>query len=172
MRTLTLLCAAVVAAACSTSSNVPRTATADLDPRSDSTVTGHAEFTETKSGIAIRVVVANAKPGKHGVHIHQVGDCSAIDASSAGDHWNPSETLHGGPHTSIHHAGDLGNIEVGTDGRGTLELTMPTLWVRAGERSIVGHALVVHADPDDLSTQPAGNSGGRIACGVITLKKT
>lgn len=156
-------------AACS--SHAPRQrASADLDPRSGTAVTGHAELTETKHGLEIVVTLAGADPGKHGIHIHQVGDCSAADAMSAADHWNPGGNLHGSPGVREHHAGDLGNITAAPDGRGQLKLVVPELTVRPGPRSVVGHAIVVHADPDDLVSQPAGNAGARIACGVIAIK--
>jgi Cu-Zn family superoxide dismutase len=167
------LVAAVIvaaAAACGRSETRRQRASANLDPRSGSQVTGHAEFTESAAGLDVRIIVAGATPGRHGVHIHQVGDCSAKDAESAGDHWNPDGTKHGAPGKSAHHAGDFGNISVGADGRGELRLLAPELTVGPGPRSVTGHALVIHGAADDLTSQPAGNSGPRVACGVIAIK--
>lgn len=156
--------------ACASSHDRGQRASADLDPRSGTAVTGHVELTETRSGLEIVVTIAGADPGRHGIHIHQVGDCSGEDAMTAGDHWNPGGAVHGAPLTGQHHAGDLGNITVAPDGRGQLKLLASDLTVRPGPRSIVGHAIVVHAEPDDLVTQPAGNSGARVACGVIAIR--
>lgn len=143
-------------------------ATATLASKSGSTVTGKATFTEKSDGVEIVVEVAGAKPGLHGVHLHATGDCSAADASSAGGHFNPGNTAHGAPNADPHHAGDFGNINVGANGKGTLRLLAKGLTVASGPNSVVGHALVVHADPDDLKTQPSGNSGARVACGAVT----
>jgi Cu-Zn family superoxide dismutase len=157
-------------AACSSSDAPRRRASADLDPRSGSAVTGHVELDEKSGGVALTVTLSGADPGQHGMHIHQVGDCSAEDASSAGDHWNPDGMHHGAPRAAVRHAGDLGNITVGADGRGQATVVIPGLTVRPGVRSVVGHSIVVHAKPDDLKTQPSGDSGDRIACGVIAIR--
>ena len=110
-------------------------------------------------------------PGQHGLHIHETGDCSAPDAKSAGGHFNPHKMDHGSPDKSPRHAGDFGNITVGDDGKGKLELTVEQLTVLPGDSSVVGKALVLHEKPDDVTTQPSGNSGARIGCGVINLKQ-
>ena len=172
MRSTRILAAALLAlAACSSSSDEPRRrATASLDPRSGSVMTGHADFVERGRGVEISVTVAGATPGRHGIHIHQVGDCSDEKAERAGGHWNPDDHPHAGPVAPRRHAGDLGNIDVGVDGRGALTLVVPGLTVRPSTHSVVGHSLVVHGQPDDLATQPAGNSGPRIACGVIAIR--
>jgi superoxide dismutase, Cu-Zn family len=133
---------------------------AALEPRSGSMVTGFVAARPMEGGTHLSISVANATPGKHGVHLHETGDCSAPDASSAGAHWNPDGTEHGGPGAG--HAGDFGNIEVGQDGTGTLEMH-----VNKPLDEVKGKALIVHAGPDDLVSQPAGDSGGRVACGVI-----
>ncbi|HEY6328171.1 MAG TPA: superoxide dismutase family protein, partial [Blastocatellia bacterium] len=93
-------------------------ATATLASKSGSTVTGKATFTERSGGVEIVVMVAGAKPGMHGVHLHATGDCSAADASSAGGHFNPDNKSHGAPNVDPHHAGDFGNINVGANGKG------------------------------------------------------
>jgi Cu-Zn family superoxide dismutase len=139
-----------------------------LESRSGSTLTGKATFVEKAGGVEVTVEISGAKPGLHGIHLHANGDCSAPDAASAGGHFNPDSTNHGAPNADPHHAGDLGNITAGANGKGKLKLLVKGLTVAPGAHSVVGRALVVHADPDDLKTQPSGNSGGRFACGVIT----
>jgi Cu-Zn family superoxide dismutase len=142
-------------------------AIARLESKSSSTVTGQATFTEKNGGVEISIEIKGAKPGMHGVHLHDKGDCSAPDASSAGGHFNPDNKAHGSPSVNPHHAGDFGNFNVGADGTGKLKLTAKGLTVAPGPNSVVGHALVIHADADDMKTQPSGNSGARVACGVV-----
>jgi Cu-Zn family superoxide dismutase len=146
-------------------------AVARLEAKSESSLSGEAFFTEEDSGdVSFAVHIENVEPGQHAVHIHESGDCSAPDASSAGDHWNPTSDPHGKWGEEPHHLGDIGNIEVGEDGSGSLSLTTED-W-SLGEmdaRSVLGKAVVVHAGEDDFSTQPDGAAGDRIGCGVITL---
>jgi len=139
-----------------------------LEGRSGQAVSGRATFTTmVDGGVRITLELRGATPGPHAVHLHTVGDCSAPDASSAGPHFDPDQHPHGGPGHTPHHAGDFGNMSVGTDGRGYLELVSPDLTLDSGPRGIVGRSLVVHEKADDLASQPAGNSGARIACGVV-----
>ena len=145
-------------------------ATATIEARSGSTLSGTALFTPTAGGVHIVVEVSNAPQGIHAVHLHEKGDCSAPDATSAGGHFNPTGMAHGSPDAPAHHAGDFGNMTVGEDGHGRLELDSTMLTITPGERSVVGHAIVVHAKPDDMQTQPTGNAGGRIGCGVVEQK--
>lgn len=146
---------------------VGATAQATLEARSASTATGTATFSEKTDGVEIVVEVSNVTPGQHGLHLHETGDCSAPDATSAGLHFNPTGVAHDGTGPGPHHAGDLGNITVGSDGRGRLTLTTKDLTVAAGTLSVVGKAIVLHALQDDLVSQPTGASGARIACGVV-----
>lgn len=145
------------------------TATATLEPKSGSQVKGTITF--TKSGDEVHVVadIQNLKPGRHGFHIHDKGDCSAPDAASAGGHFNPTHQHHGGPATAEHHAGDLGNIEA--DASGKAHLDWKGKLDLSGPNSIIGKSMVVHEKEDDLKTDPSGNSGARIACGVIEAAK-
>jgi Cu-Zn family superoxide dismutase len=160
--------AVVLAAGCAEE----KTASANLESRSGSTVTGTATFTEGDEKVTVKLDVAGATPGKHGVHIHENGDCSAPDATSAGGHWNPSGVNHGAPEASPHHAGDMGNITVGADGKGTLTLSSEDWQLGTGAANdVVGKAVIIHAAEDDLTTQPTGNSGGRVACGVIAIQQ-
>lgn len=146
-----------------------RTAVATLGPASNSGVTGTATFTEENGTVTLVLEVQNVKtPGKHAVHIHEFGDCSAPDASSAGGHWNPTNEAHGHWGNDPFHKGDIGNIEIGEDGTG--RLTMSTdLWSIGGDSTsnILGRSVIVHEGVDDFTSQPSGNAGGRIACGVI-----
>jgi len=142
-------------------------ASATIEARSESKITGTATFEEARDAVHVMVEIAGAAPGDHGVHIHEKGDCSAPDASSAGPHFNPAGKTHGGPHTAMHHAGDLGNITIGPDGKGMLHLMSKDFTLKPGPRSIRGRSIVIHEKPDDLKSQPAGNSGPRVGCGVI-----
>jgi superoxide dismutase, Cu-Zn family len=144
-------------------------AAADIAPASGSNVRGTVTF-ERMAGdqVLVSAHLTGLTPGLHGFHIHEHGDCSAPDAMSAGAHFDPTENPHGEP-SPQHHMGDLGNIEADQNGEAHLELTLGHLEMQ-GENSIIGKAVLVHADPDDLSSQPAGNAGARIGCGVIQAR--
>jgi Cu-Zn family superoxide dismutase len=144
-------------------------ATVRLEPKSGSSVTGLITFTKTGSEVHLVGDIENLKPGKHGFHIHEKGDCSAPDASSAGGHFNPTHQHHGGPATPERHVGDLGNIEPDTSGKVHFDWTGKMSLSDAD--SIIGKSVVVHEKEDDLKTDPAGNSGARVACGVIEAAK-
>ncbi len=144
-----------------------RTATATLRSTSGSDVTGTVTFTEEEGGVRVFAMISGLKPGAHGFHIHENGDCSAPDGSSAGGHFNPDGAPHGGPDSPEHHAGDLGNIEADPGGVGHYEQVIPGITLDDGPNSVVGRAIVVHEGADDLTSQPSGNSGPRVACGVI-----
>lgn len=139
---------------------------AQIEGRSGSTLTGTAEFMVHGGQMMVTVNVKGAPPGTHAVHIHEKGDCSAPDASSAGGHFNPAGHQHGAPDAKEHHAGDLGNMEVKADGTGSLMIHSSDLSLE-GANSILGRAIIVHEKSDDFMTQPTGNAGGRIGCGVI-----
>ncbi len=143
-------------------------AKATIESRSGSKATGRAVFTEGPSGgVKAEVWIENAAPGSHGLHLHEKGDCSAADASSAGAHFNAAGNPHAGPADKARHNGDLGNIEIGADGKGHLELTDDLLTVKPGPNSVVGKSVVFHEKADDLKTQPSGAAGGRFGCGVV-----
>jgi Cu-Zn family superoxide dismutase len=147
-------------------------ASAKLESRSGSKITGTADFVEKDGATTVTITVAGAAPGDHGIHVHETGDCSAPDAKSAGGHFNPENMQHGAPNMPPHHSGDLGNITVGADGTGKAVITTKDLTVAAGPHSVVGKSVVVHAAADDLKGQPAGNSGARAACGVVAVSDT
>ena len=144
-------------------------ATVKLESKSGSKVTGMITFTKSGDDVEVTGDIQNLAPGKHGFHIHDKGDCSAADASSAGGHFNPTKQHHGGPMTAEHHTGDLGNIEA--DKSGTAHIQWKGKMSLTGADSIIGKSAVVHEKEDDLKTDPAGNSGARIACGVIEAAK-
>lgn len=162
---------ALLAAGCASNpksdSATGRSARAVIEARSGSAVTGSAVFTEKKGSVHVAIDVSGAPEGTHAVHLHEKGDCSAPDATSAGGHFNPTSSEHGAPNASPHHAGDFGNLTVGKDGKGHVELDSAMLTVTAGPNSVQDRAVIVHAKEDDLKTQPTGNAGGRIGCGVV-----
>ncbi|WP_244891165.1 superoxide dismutase family protein [Cyclobacterium xiamenense] len=146
-----------------------KSAVAVLSGASGSNVTGTATFTTLESG-KVRLVmdVANLSAGEHALHLHENGDCSAADATSAGGHWNPTDDPHGERGESEHHSGDIDNMVVGEDGVGTLEMEVEGWTIGDGSRSdIVNKAVIIHADADDFTSQPSGAAGARVACGVI-----
>lgn len=142
--------------------------TVKLEARSGSKLTGQAVLTETATGVKVELTVENGgAPGPHGAHFHEKGDCSAPDAKSAGDHFNPEKHEHALPAKDKRHLGDMGNIEIGKDGKGTLTLEIPGANLKAGDpKSFRGRAIIVHEKKDD-GGQPTGNAGGRIGCGVV-----
>ena len=147
-------------------SDAPLSAGAALESRSGSSATGTAEFHEKDGLTEIVIRVQGATPGMRGVHVHDKGDCSAPDAESAGPHFSPDDHQHGPPAPGSH-AGDLGNVEVGPDGSGSLTLTSTALTVRPGTGSVIGRAIILHGGTDDMQSDPGGKSGPRVACGVI-----
>jgi Cu-Zn family superoxide dismutase len=133
-------------------------------------VVGNATLGEASDGVRITLRVNGLKPGEHGFHIHTVGKCEPPDFASAGAHFNPYEKKHGLDNPNGPHAGDFPNLKVGAGGMGSLNSTDTLVTLREGPNSLFrpgGTSLIVHADPDDEKTDPAGNSGERVACGVI-----
>lgn len=162
------LSALVLLAACTSEPAAPEPdARAELAPLMASGVTGTITFTEMDGGkIKVEADVSGLTPGKHGIHVHEVGDCSAADGSSAGGHFNPSMVDHGMPGAGTHHPGDFGNLDADASGRATLTLETDAITLGAGATDILGRAVIVHELEDDFG-QPTGNAGGRLACGVI-----
>ena len=129
---------------------------------------GFASFSDTRLGVLVDLKVVGLPKGAHGVHIHAVGKCDRPDFATAGAHFNPSNARHGLHNLKGPHAGDLPNLVVGDDGSGSLRYVDPLISLESGaSNSILGLSLVVHANVDDEVTDPSGNSGGRIACGLI-----
>jgi Cu-Zn family superoxide dismutase len=139
-------------------------------PAKDKTVKGVITFTQMEKGVKVVAHLEGLTPGKHGFHVHEFGDCSAPDATSAGGHFNPTQMAHGAPTDATRHSGDLGNIVADDKGVADLEWLDPMMQL-SGPQSIIGRAVIVHAREDDLKTQPTGNAGAREACGVIGVAK-
>lgn len=132
----------------------------------DGAEVGRATATEVAGGLRFTADLKGLPPGTHGAHVHTVGQCTGPDFASAGGHWNPTGMKHGAMNPQGPHEGDLPNLIIGTDGRGAIGVTIPGATM-AGLLDADGSALVVHANQDDLMTDPSGNSGARIACGVF-----
>ncbi|HKI47111.1 MAG TPA: superoxide dismutase family protein [Balneolales bacterium] len=145
-------------------------AIAVIHPTKKSKVTGTVTFTREQGGIKIEARLRRLKPGKHGFHIHEWGDCSADDGSSAGGHFNPENQNHGAPTDSVRHVGDLGNIVADDNGVGYYE-RIDSVLSFTGAHSIIGRSVVIHEGADDLQSQPTGNAGARLGCGVIGIAK-
>jgi Cu-Zn family superoxide dismutase len=144
------------------------TASAALESRSGSTVTGHVVLTERSGVVHAKVDLQGLPPGsEHGFHVHDKGDCSAADATSAGGHFNPAGVAHGRAGAMPHHAGDAPSLVADAKGVVHADLVLDGVTLAAGPLSIVGRSFVVHRDRDDYASQPAGNAGPRVACGVI-----
>jgi len=149
-----------------------RHAVVHLTAASGSLVSGSLQLVGNARGVRISGVIGGLAPGSsHGFHVHETGDCSAADAASAGGHFNPAASVHGRAGSRHHHAGDIDNLVAGPDGVARVELQMTGVSLGdGGPDDIAGRAFVVHAAPDDYRTQPSGNSGARIACGVVELQ--
>ena len=132
--------------------------------------TGIVKFTQRGDKVHVKGEINGLSPGKHGFHIHDKGDLSAPDLSSAGPHFNPEGHKHGGPKDMSRHAGDLGNITADDSGKATIDLTVSGISI-GGKNDIVGKSLIVHANADDLKSDPSGNAGGRAGGGVIERSK-
>jgi Cu-Zn family superoxide dismutase len=145
-------------------------AVAVLQPGKDSKVAGTVHFRQEVGAVHVTGALTGLTAGNHGFHIHEFGDCTAADFTSAGGHFNPAGNPHGGPKDAKRHEGDMGNIEATPDGNGTIDYVDPELRF-GGAQSIVGRGVIVHANPDDFKTQPTGNAGGRVACGAIGIAK-
>lgn len=167
------LAAALAGAWGCASSRPDPTALAIIEPKSGSSVTGKVIFTQLPSGeTRVEAWIQNAAPGNHGFHLHEKGDCSAVDATSAGGHFNAAGNPHAGPADEKHHNGDFGNIEIGADGKGQMNIKTNMLTVLPGPNSVVGKAVIFHDKEDDLKTQPTGNAGARFGCGVVVETPT
>ena len=163
--------AGILLAACASMPDEPSRATAQLQPTKGNKTFGEATFEESGGKVHVVIYVQGLKPGmEHGLHIHEVGDCSSGDGMSTKGHFNPFGKAHAHAGVAERHAGDLPSLKAGKDGRAKVDAMVDVITVAAGPASIVGRGLIVHADPDDYKTQPTGNAGARIACGVITLE--
>jgi superoxide dismutase, Cu-Zn family len=144
-------------------------AVAQIAPTQGNTVTGSLALAQSPEGVRITGSVQGLKPdAEFGFHVHEEGDCSAPDGSSAGAHFNPTQAQHGNPGGGAHHAGDMVNIRSNSEGVAHADTTAAGTSLHGDPNTdIMGKAIVVHESPDDYTTQPSGNSGKRVACGVI-----
>jgi len=169
MKRLIPVIALAVLTGCQSTPQEPARATAALQPTKGNKAFGEATF-EAVEGNKVRVIVfaQGLRPEReHGFHIHEAGDCSSGDGMSAKGHFNPHGKPHGHPQSAERHAGDLPSLRAGKDGRAKMDVTVDAISIGQGAGNIVGRGLIIHADPDDYKTQPTGNAGARLACGVI-----
>ena len=159
--TMGIVCAATLAVAQQMS------AKAELKPTAGNSAAGTVTFTQKGDKVSVVANLSGLPPGPHGFHVHEKGDCSAPDGASAGGHFNPTGKAHGDPAAAEHHAGDMPHLVADSSGNATLNADLSPMSI-GGANDIVGKSVVVHKDPDDFKSQPAGNSGARIACGVIS----
>ena len=171
LRTLTaLICAiALAATGCSVIKPKHKPIQAVLAPTAGNNVAGTLTLTAVPGGVRLQGHVTGLAPGStHGFHIHERGDCSAPDASSAGPHFNPTGSAHGDPAGMIHHAGDIANQVADAQGALDVDVVVHGVSLDTGAADdVLGRAVIVHRDSDDYLTQPSGNSGPRLACGAI-----
>lgn len=145
-------------------------AVAVLHPTQGHRANGLVSFIQTDDGVQVVAQLHGLAPGSHGFHIHQYGDCSAPDGTSAGGHFNPTGAPHAGPDADERHVGDLGNIVADEAGNAYLDVVDRYLALE-GPNGIIGLAVVLHAGADDLTSQPSGAAGPRISCGVIGIAR-
>jgi Cu-Zn family superoxide dismutase len=167
MKKLMVIPFALVFAACAHSKGPMATAT--LDSTSGSTAKGTVHFQNAgDDGVEVVADLTGVPPGVHGFHVHEKGDCGN-NATNAGAHFNPFGSVHGAPDAVSHHAGDFGNVTADDKGEVHARFTTHSISINSDSNGVVSHAVVLHGNPDDLVSQPAGNAGPRIACGVVTL---
>jgi Cu-Zn family superoxide dismutase len=167
VKILIALSTCVLLSACaSTSEPQGPSATAKLQSKSGSNVTGSLRFTQVGDRVRVTGDISGHARGSKGFHIHDKGDCSSPDGMSTGGHFNPAKSKHGSPGGG--HAGDLGNLVFDDYGRASVNIMVSGITVsKTAPNGIIGRAIIVHAQEDDLKTDPTGNAGGRVACGVI-----
>jgi Cu-Zn family superoxide dismutase len=156
-------------ASCASMATGP-SATATMISTSGSTATGTVNLAQLGDGsVEVTATFRGVPPGVHGFHIHEKGDCGD-NGNAAGGHYNPAGTPHAAPTVDPHHAGDFGNVMANEDGSVSTRFVTRSITVSEGSMTAIGHAIILHANPDDLTTQPSGNAGARIACGVVQLR--
>ena len=146
----------------------PQKAVALVHPTEGNEVSGHVIFAKAANGVQVTAELTGLDEGKHGFHIHEYGDCTASDGTSAGGHYNPTDDPHAGPDAEERHMGDMGNIEADENGEATLDYIDDTIKL-GGPNHILGRGIVLHGGTDDLESQPSGAAGPRVGCGVIGI---
>jgi superoxide dismutase, Cu-Zn family len=167
VRLIGVVVAGVVVAGCAGMPGSGPSATAVLEATKGNTASGTVKFVQKGDKVAVTASVSGLAPGGHGFHIHEKGDCSSGDGVSAGGHFNPQAKPHAQPTTADRHAGDMPMLVADASGNATLTVELDVIAIGTGATDIVGRGVIVHKDPDDFKTQPTGNSGARVACGVI-----
>lgn len=163
-----MLTVALALSGCATSTGTQGpNASAELEATKGNTARGTVSFRQTGERVRVQASVSGLTPGPHGFHIHDQGDCSSGDGASAGGHFNPLAKPHAHPQAAERHAGDLPQLTADAAGKATLDFEIDLLRIGTGPTNIVGRSVIVHGGPDDFKSQPAGNSGPRVACGVI-----
>lgn len=143
-------------------------ASAQLQPTTGNATSGSASFTQVGDKVRLVAKVSGLAPGQeHGFHVHEAGDCNSPDGMSAKGHFNPYGKPHGNPASDERHAGDMPSLKADASGSAKVETVLDVMSVKPGPASVVGRGLIVHANADDYKTQPTGNAGARLACGVI-----
>ena len=175
MARVTLLAAVLVCGnvfAAGATDSAPLKAQAVLKPTQGNLASGQFELSDTGEGVRLSGTVDGLTPGsRHGIHVHEAGDCSAADATSAGEHYDPGKRMHGNPASVEHHLGDLPNLVADSRGMAKFEALIADATLGASDPTLMNRAIIVHADADDFKTQPSGASGQRVACGVIEAAK-
>ena len=168
MRLALLIGLAVALAGCQGMRLSGPSASASLQPTQGNKASGTATFTQMGDKVRVAANVSGLNPGQeHGFHIHEAGDCSSRDGMSTKGHFNPLSKPHAHYSTPERHAGDLPALRADASGNARIDTTLDVITVTPGPASVVGRGLIVHASPDDYKTQPTGNAGARVACGVI-----
>jgi superoxide dismutase, Cu-Zn family len=165
--TIPILALAAALGACTNMGARGPSAVATLAPTAGNTAKGTVTFTQQGDKVLVVADVSGLTPGLHGFHVHEKGDCSSADGMSAGGHFNPTAKPHGNPSAPDHHAGDMPMLVADASGAAKVNVELDPMRVGGGATDIVGKAVIVHRDADDYTTQPTGNSGARVACGVI-----
>jgi len=166
---LAVLAAAALLAACGTMGSAGPKAIATLEPTKGNTAAGTVTFQQKGDRVVVTAKVTGLPPNsEHGFHAHEKGDCSSGDGMSTGGHFNPNGKPHG-PQSADHHAGDMPGLKADANGNAEASFELTGVTIGSGAADLVGRGLIVHAGPDDFKTQPTGNSGARVACGVIKL---
>jgi Cu-Zn family superoxide dismutase len=168
IRKLAVSAAVVAVAACASMPGTGPSAVARLEPTKGNTAAGTVEFVQRGDKVEVAANVTGLAPNReHGFHVHEKGDCSSGDGMSAGGHFNPRAKAHAHYGSGERHAGDMPNIKTDAGGNASYSFETDLFTVADGPASVIGRAVVIHRDPDDYKSQPAGNSGPRIACGVV-----